>query len=106
MAKNNPTYNVFISHSQKDAHLAAEISDILRAFDLRAITDSEVKAGDRVEEVLWEAIAESQAIIAVIPETESNSAIAFELGAAKAWNKPVYAVTSDASLIRLPSFLQ
>jgi TIR domain len=101
MAKTTPAYDVFVSHSQRDAGLVAEIARIMRSYDLTVFTNADMTAGERLEDQLWEAIAESQAFVAVVPEAEPIASIAFELGAAKAWNKPVYAIASNPSSTHL-----
>ena len=69
-------------------------------------TDADVDVAQAVEDVIWEAMSESQAMVAVIPETDPSAWIAFELGAAKAWNKPIYAVATNPATVRLPVGLQ
>jgi hypothetical protein len=56
--------------------------------------------------MIWEAMSESQALVAVIPETDPSASIAFEVGAARAWNKPIYAVAANPANVRLPLGLQ
>jgi hypothetical protein len=73
---------------------------------LRVFTDAEVVAGQSIEDAIWEAMSESQALVAVIPEGDPSARIAFELGAAKAWNKPIYGVASNPAASRLPAGLQ
>lgn len=97
MAKANPTCDVFVSHSRRDAVLAAEIVRIMESYELNVFTDAGLTVGEDVEDKLWDAIAESQAFVAVVPETERSAWLAFELGAASAWNKPVYAIASNPS---------
>ena len=106
MAKGKSTFDVFISHSHRDAAISAEIARVLRSYDLRVFTDAEVGAGQNIEDVLWEAISESQALEAIIPETDPSASISLELGAARAWNKPIYAVASNPATVRLPVGLQ
>jgi hypothetical protein len=106
MAKNKPTFDVFISHSHRDREFSAEIARVLRSYDLKVFGDADIAPGERSEDTIWEAMAESQALVAVIPETESSAWSAFELGAAKAWNKPIYAIASNPTTARLPSSLQ
>ena len=57
--------------------------------------DAEADTDQSFENLIWEAMSESQALVAIIPETDPSASIAFELGAAKAWNKPIYAVASN-----------
>jgi hypothetical protein len=106
MAREKPSFDVFISHSHRDATISADLARVLRSYDLRVFTDAEVVAGESIENAIWEAISESQALVAVIPETDPSAWIAFELGAAKAWNKPIYAVAFKPAAARLPFGLQ
>jgi hypothetical protein len=103
MNKTEPSCDVFISHSWRDASFATDIAHILQSYGLKVITNADVAASEQFENVLWDAIVESQAFVAVIPETEPSASTSFELGAAKAWNKPIYAVASNASTTRLPA---
>ena len=106
MAKGKPTFDVFISHSHRDAAVSADIARVLRSYDLSVFTDTDVDTGQSFEDMIWEAMSESQALVAIIPETDPSASIAFELGAAKAWNKPIYAVASNPATVRLPVGLQ
>src|SRR5947209_5323574 len=105
MAKDKATIDVFISHSHRDTAISAELARVLQSYDLRVFTGPEAIAGQSIEDSIWEAMSESQAFVAVIPETEPSAWIAFELGAAKAWNKPIYAVASNPAAARLPAGL-
>lgn len=105
MAKTKPTYDVFISHRHEDAPFVREITNVLRSYDLQVFTSDEVPVTGKVEDVVWDAMAESQAVVAVISGNEPNALLLFELGAAKAWNKPVYGIVSDPSSTRLSASL-
>src|SRR5260370_11521343 len=105
MAKGNSPFDVFISASHRDAALSFELAHVLRSYDLSVFLDAEVVARQSIEDTIWEAMSESQAMVAVIPETEPSAWIAFELGAAKAWNKPIYPVASNPVAARLPAGL-
>ncbi len=70
MAKGKSTFDVFISHGPRDAAISANIARVLRSYDLKVFTDAEVGAGQTMEDVVWEAISESQAFVTVIPETD------------------------------------
>jgi TIR domain len=106
MAKGKSTFDVFISHNHRDAAISADLARVLRSYDLRVFTDAEIVAGQSSEDAIWEAMSESQALVAVIPETDPSAWIAFELGAAKAWNKPIYVVASNPATARLLVGLQ
>jgi nucleoside 2-deoxyribosyltransferase len=106
MAKVNPTIDVFISYDHQDAKFSEELARVLRSYDLKVFTAPEILGGKHIEEAIWEAMAESQALVAVVPKADASARTAFELGAAKAWNKPIYAIASDPTAARLPAGLK
>jgi TIR domain len=106
MTKLKTTYDVFVSHSQREAGFASDIARIMQGYGLKVFTGAEISVGEPIEDTIWEALAESQAFIVVVPDNEQNMFPAFELGAAKAWNKPVYAIASNPSASSLPTSLQ
>jgi len=94
------TYDVFITHSPADANLAAKIADDCRAGGLEAVTHDELDVGENLDDALWEALAESRGMLALIPATGPTPMMNFEFGAARAWNKPIFGVLPDASRSR------
>ena len=99
-------YDVFISYSHRDSRLVDEIARTMDSYGLHVFTDAELIPGAEVEDALWDAMAESQAFVTVVPAGESNAMTMFELGAARAWNKPVYAVVTDPASHKLPNWLR
>ncbi len=75
MAKGKTTFDVFVSHGQRDAAISAEIARVLRSYGLKVFTDAEVGADEAVEDVLWEAISESQAFVTIISETDPSALV-------------------------------
>jgi hypothetical protein len=106
MVKAAAPYDVFVSYNRRDADLARQIAQTMQSYGLNVFTDADLESGKRNENTLWEAIAESQAFIAVIPETQPSASIVLELGAAKAWDMPIYAILADPSSTRLPTSLR
>lgn len=106
MTKTRPTYDVYLSHRRQDAELAADIAQVLRSYNLEVFTDAETSLGEPLEDALWEAMAESQALVAVIPEGEPSPTMLLELGAARAWNKPTYGIVFDLASTRLHTALR
>jgi hypothetical protein len=97
------TYDVFIAHTLSDRQLAEEVASILASQGLCVFQENRApEAGSSFEDTIWEAMAESRAFVAIISSSASWGWIAFELGAAKAWNKSIYAVTAEASLTGMP----
>jgi hypothetical protein len=101
MAEAARTYDVFISYSPKHAALALEVAGFCRDDGLEAFTDAEIRRSEDWGDAIWEALAESRALLAIVSPEDPTPAMAIEIGAAKAWNKPIYAIVTDPSSNRL-----
>lgn len=101
MARTKKPCDVFVSHAAADSKTASEIVTWCRESGLVAMIASELTPGERFGDAVWEALAESRAIVALIPASGPTSAMAIELGAAWAWNKPIFGVVTDPSATRL-----
>jgi TIR domain len=106
MEKSRVVSDVFLSYSAADAKFAGDIARILQLFELSVFDKNALPAGNGLEEAVWEAMAESQALVMVVSTSPPNASTIFEFGAAQGWNKPVYVVATDPASMRLPSFLQ
>lgn len=73
MIKRKPTYDVFVSHSARDTEFSVEVARILGSHGLTVFVDADIAAGDVAEEAIWDAMAESQAMVAVISESEPSA---------------------------------
>ena len=56
----------------------------------------------RVDAYRWEALAESRALLTILSPSGLTSSMELEIGAARAWNKPIYGVVTDPSSTRVP----
>jgi hypothetical protein len=99
------TYDVFISHSARDAALALEVANACRGAGIEAVTNGDLLPGADASDALWEALAESRALLTIVSPSGPTPSMAIEIGAARAWNKPIYAVVTDPSSARLPAAL-
>lgn len=99
------TYDVFISHTPADAALAASLAESFRSSGLEPFTDREIAAAENLSDAVWEALAECKALVAILSRSELSASMSVEIGAAQAWNKPIYVVVADPATIRLPNFL-
>ncbi len=107
MARNSATYDVFIAYDHRDSASAKAVADILRSHGLSVYYDAQqIAVSSDFEDALWQAMAESHALVVVLPEEINSSWLAFELGAAKAWNKPIYAVSAYSSHKNMPASLR
>ena len=106
MATATKTYDVFISHAASDRHLVAEIAGSLESVGLEAFHGGTVERGADVGDAIWQALAESRAVIAIISPDVSPQAMGMvEIGAAAAWNKPVFLIINGPSSTKLPPAL-
>lgn len=103
MSNRSRLCDVFIANSPSDAPMAARIADAFRASGLQALTSEELPPVPDVADALWEALAESRALIVVLPASGPTDAMWFEIGAVRAWSKPVFAVPADQSIHRNPA---
>lgn len=105
MASASKIYDVFVSHAAADATLASEVANACRASGLEAATAAELLPVENASDAVWDALAESRALLAILPPSGPTPAMAIEIGAARAWNKPIYALVTDPTSIRVPAEL-
>ncbi len=103
MASHSKPYDVYISHSAGDSPLATELAKVCRASGLEAMTGLELSPGAEVSNSLWEALAESRALLAILSPSGPTPSMGIEIGAAWAWNKPIFAIITEPSFTRLPA---
>ncbi len=103
----NKACDVLVSHAAGDASLAKNVADALRANGLEAVTDAELlDKGTDASDALWEALSESRALVTILPPTGPTPSMTLELGAARAWNKPVFGIVTDPSAAHVPEWLR
>lgn len=106
MSTETLTYDVFLSYSLADAPVAELVERALQEAGLDVFNSASMESGAKLQDRLWRALAESSAIIAIVhPQGPVASSIAVEVGAAKAWQKPVYVVHTERGDVRLPDYL-
>ena len=100
------TYDVFLSYPMTETGLADQVVRSLEQAGLDVFWDRGIGAGENVQDTIWRALAESAALIAIVPsESPLASNIAVEVGAFKAWCKPIYVIQAARGRIRLPAYL-
>lgn len=97
MATVNKICDVYISHALRDTELAKEFVTSARAVGLEPAASLDFSATDEASDALWDALAECRAFVAIVSPPGLTASTGFELGAAQGWNKPVFAVMTDAS---------
>lgn len=88
---------VFLSHSARDARLAAGIARELRKHGVEPIDAFESVAGDDWRHTIKSAIRGAYGFVLVVgaPETASSSWVSYELGVAEALGKPILLLLSQ-----------
>jgi hypothetical protein len=102
----NNTCDVFISNAASDTKIASEIAAGLESAGLETFHAGMVKPGTNISEAIWEALAESRALIAIIsPDALTHAMGMVEIGGAAAWNKPIFLLLNGPSSTKLPAAL-
>jgi len=107
MATARKTYDVFLSHSSADRDLADEIANRLEFAGLQTFHDVSLMPARDISAAIWDALAECRALIAIVSVDATPDAMGMvEIGAATAWNKPIYLVLNGPPSTRLPDALK
>ena len=107
MSTATPTYDVFVSHSLRDREFAADVAVRLIAEGLQPFYDASVGIGADVSKAIWDALAECRAFIVIVsPDSTPDAMGMVELGAATAWQKPIFVLLNGPASLRLPEALQ
>jgi hypothetical protein len=103
MVTANQTSDIFISHAISDSEIARDVAHTLEAAGLSTFYLERAQPTKDISEVIWEALSESRALVAIVsPETGTSAMGMVEIGAATAWNKPVFVLIHGR---RLPNSL-
>jgi len=106
MSLQTTTYDVFLSYSLTEGRTAELVQRALTEAGLNVFDHARLDPGQRWEDILRSALVESAAVVVVIdPERPPPHDTLFELGAAMAWEKPIYLVHADSGTSRLPDYL-
>jgi nucleoside 2-deoxyribosyltransferase len=101
-----PTFDVFVSHSSRDREFAADVADRLRAEGLQPFHDASIPIGQEISKAIWDALAECHAFIVIVsPDSAPDAMGMVELGAAAAWNKPIFVLLNGPASTRVPEAL-
>lgn len=112
MSRGERPTDVFISHAAAERAAADSVAAALSAAGFSTYQTGQADAeGRSVTYRLWEAIAESDALVAVLGPSGAAPTVFFEVGAASAWGKPIFLVAAGgfqldlpAPLLRYPAF--
>jgi hypothetical protein len=103
MDENRIPCDVFISCAAADTDRAAEVARAFVGSGLNAVTMNDLSVGQNLSDLLWDALAECRAMIVIFSSATPNPTMTFEIGAAKAWNKPIFALVTNPAIAPLPA---
>jgi hypothetical protein len=101
------TYDVFLSYPRTESGLADTVTRALEhaGLDVFDVGKSYMPEED-LQDALWRAVAESSALIVIVPSGGPlASSVALEVGAFKAWQKPIYVIQAAPGTIELPTYV-
>jgi hypothetical protein len=104
MPKSKKTYDVFLSYP---SDLTSQAKVIVKKFadtGLIVFDRSEIKPSYNITEEMWQALAESWATVALIKPGIMPPSVAVEIGAASAWQKPIYILTEGEGEYHIPLY--
>jgi hypothetical protein len=102
-----PVYDVFLSHGAHDSGVAAIVVNSFREHGLGVYAVTTAPIGTDVQKQVREALADSSAAVILLTRSTINSPnVAFEVGAAMAWKKPVYVLYDGISPQEIPDFVK
>ncbi|MBN1391571.1 MAG: toll/interleukin-1 receptor domain-containing protein [Sedimentisphaerales bacterium] len=104
MPKIKKTYDVFLSYASDLASQAKVIVNKFADAGLTVFDFSEIKPGYNITEEIWQALAESWAIVALVKPDIMPPSVAVEIGAASAWQKPIYILTEGEGECNVPLY--
>lgn len=100
-------YDVFVSSTAHDAALARVARNVFEEAGLSAFAVGDAESAQRLTDEAWQALAESWAFVAIVtPLSVESPNVTLELGAASAWNKPVFLLLDGMVAKELPRFLR
>ncbi|MBN2580341.1 MAG: toll/interleukin-1 receptor domain-containing protein [Pirellulales bacterium] len=100
------TYDVFLSYPLSETAVAGSVANALKQVGLDVFGLDRIEAGENWRDVVWKALAESSAMIAIVPsEGILSSSVAVEVGAFRAWQKPIYIIQAGRGDLKLPAYL-
>lgn len=106
MSTPTKTYDVFLSYSVTEAATAKLVERALAEAGLDVFVPSKAETGERVQDALWRALAESAAVVVILsPDRAPASSTAVELGGAIAWRKAIHLVQPESARAHLPAYL-
>jgi hypothetical protein len=105
MGDSNRLYDVLIAHAPAELAVAREVAATCRLHGLTGVAAGDLEVDPAAADLLREAVSESWALVLILSPAGVTPTMTLLLGAAQAWEKPVFAILTDANLDPVPTFL-
>lgn len=107
MINKSRTFEVFVAATRHDAAVADVVQRAFEDVGLTVFSFTKAETGARWGDKVREALAESNAFVAVLtPAALRSPGLTLELGGAIAWNKPIYILLDGIGPSQVPVFLR
>lgn len=93
MSKIKKTHDIFLSYPAELKKEAGTVTEKFEKAGLAVFAMPETTPGQDILQEMWQALAESWAVVALLKSKTISPAVAIEIGAAAAWQKPIYILT-------------
>lgn len=99
--------SVFLAFTAQDTDAAEAVREALGNRGLSVVGAESAKPSEDWSQTIWDTLARSNAMVAIIsPQATSSANVLVEIGAAWAWQMPVYVVLISPEVSRVPAFLE
>ncbi|QDT39580.1 toll/interleukin-1 receptor domain-containing protein [Stratiformator vulcanicus] len=100
-------FDVFLSHSSADSSLADLVAHELDQGGLGVFQHDVPQPGEDLSAEIRDSLAECSAVVFLLtPSFRESPNLAYEAGAAMAWNKPIFSLYSGVEPQSIPRFLR
>ncbi|MFA5553678.1 MAG: TIR domain-containing protein [Phycisphaerae bacterium] len=104
MVQHSKTYDLFLSYSLDVANIAELLKKKLNDAGFSVFEPSEVQPGQNIVKETWDALAGSWAVVVLLKPEKISPNVAVEIGAASAWQKPTYILTTEKGKYHVPFY--
>lgn len=102
-----PIYDVFLSFNQRDKGLAKFVVDALEDQGVHVFGVDNLQPGVSINKAIRNSLVEcSSVIVLATPSSIESQHLAFEVGMALGWSKPIFVLYDGISLPEIPPFLR
>lgn len=101
-----PIYDVFLSHHPQDGGLASMVTREIESAGCGVFSLESLPLGSHIQSQVLDALVDSSAVVVLLTRSSVESrGVAFEVGVAMGWDKPIYIIHDGLEMRSIPEFL-